>query len=277
MCDFPKRVCVPFVDENGFTTKFNFAVPCGKCYDCRRSLANSFVLRCRSEFQHSVCAFFLTLTYDDKNVRYYNPCDRVSRRMEIDLVESRGCKYFGMYQNFVLDKVDAERFCRSMQKSIKRYSESLLFRYVLNGEYGLFTQRPHYHALFFSPLYFNLQDFTMLVQSCWKFGNVTVSCVSDSRINYVAKHFMKTDVGSSIQQSVAPIFQKRSTFNGGIGRDLVNDKSILVNYDRDINYFRVGRYKIGIPRYIRKKLHPQKFTYDELKDLCDRSYDTLVI
>lgn len=277
MCDFPKQVYVPFVDDNGYITKFNFAVPCGKCYDCRRSLANSFVLRCRSEFQHSVCAYFVTLTYDNKNVRYYNPCDRVSRKKEIDVIESyNGMKYFGMYKDFILDKIDASNFCKSMQVSIKRYSDSLLFRYVLNGEYGLFTQRPHYHALIFSPLYFNLQDFTKVVQSCWKFGNVTISSVTDSRINYVAKHFMKTDVGSAMQQSVAPIFQKRSTYNGGIGRYLVNDRSILINYNRDINYFQVGKYKIGIPRYIRKKLHPDKFTYEELKDLCDKSYDTLI-
>lgn len=276
MCDFPKQVYVPFVDENGYTTKFNFAVPCGKCYDCRRSLANSFVLRCRSEFLHSVCSFFVTLTYDNRNIRFFNPCDRVARRKEIDLIESFGYKYFGMYKNFVLDKIDASNFCKSMQKCIKRYSDSLLFRYVLNGEYGLFTQRPHYHVLFFSPLYFNQSDFTKIVSSCWKFGNVTVSPVTDSRINYVAKHFMKTDVGSFIQQSVCPIFQKRSTYNGGIGRDLVNDKSVLINYYRDINYFQVGRYKIGIPRYIRKKLHPDKFTYEELKDLCDKSYNTLI-
>lgn len=276
MCDFPKQVYVPFIDENGCTTKFSFAVPCGKCYDCRRALANSFVLRCRSEYQHSVCSFFVTLTYDNKNVRYYNPCDRVARRKEIDYIESVPFKYFGMYKNFVLDKIDVSNFCKSMQDSIKRYSDSLLFRYVLNGEYGLFTQRPHYHVLFFSPLFFNCQDFSKVLQSCWRFGNITVSPVTDSRINYVAKHFMKTDVGSSIQQSVSPIFQKRSTYNGGIGRDLVTDKSILINYNRDINFFQVGRYKIGIPRYIRKKLHPDKFTYDELKDLCDKSYDTLV-
>lgn len=276
MCDFPKQVYVPFVGDDGYTTEFSFAVPCGKCYDCRRSIADSFVLRCRSEFQHSVCAYFVTLTYDNKNVRYYNPCDRVARRKELDYIESMPCKYFGMYKNFVLDKIDAANFCKSMQDCIKRYSSSLLFRFVLNGEYGLYTQRPHYHALFFSPLFFNLQDFVKLLQQCWKFGNVTVSPVTDSRINYVAKHFMKTDVGSSIQQSVAPIFQKRSTYRGGIGRDLVFDKSILINYCRDLNYFQVGRYKIGIPRYIRKKLHPGKFIYEELKDLCERSYDSLI-
>lgn len=277
MCDFPKVVPITYTDpDNGSDFVFKMAVPCGKCYDCRRELANQFVLRARSEFQHSVCAYFVTLTYNDDNIRYYNPFDRVARRRELDKISAYGVKYFGMYKDFILSKDDAVRFCKSMQSAIKRYSPNLLFRYALNGEYGLYTQRPHMHALIYSPLLFNLQDFTKIIQSCWQFGNVTVSPVTPSRINYVAKHFMKTDVGSELQQEIAPIFQKRSTYNGGIGRDLVNDNSILINYYRDINYFKVGKYNIAIPRYIRKKLHPEKMTYDEMNDCFENSYAILI-
>lgn len=277
MCDYCKIVDVKYNGQDvNEEVVFSFVVPCGKCYDCKRELSNQFVLRCRSEYMHTVSSFFVTLTYNDKNIRYFAPYDRVSRAKELDYISKMPGKYFGMYKNFVLDKNDASRFCSLMQKSIKRFSPTLLFRYVLNGEYGMWTQRPHYHALVFSPLFFNLQDFKMLVDSCWQFGNVTVSEVTDSRINYVAKHFMKSDVGSEIQQLVSPIFQKRSIYKGGVGRDLVNDTSLLVNYERDLDFFQIGKYKMSIPRYIRKKLHPEKQTFDELLELSKKSYDNLV-
>lgn len=276
MCDFVKIVKVPFVDDNGIETIFQFVAPCGKCYDCMRELANQFVLRCNSEYMHSKSTFFLTLTYDNKNIRYYLP-DRVARRKELDFIEKVGYDYFGMYDHFVLSKDDAVFFRKNLQKCIKRYSENLNFRFVINGEYGTYTHRPHMHALIFSPLFFNLGDFQRLItEYCWQFGNVTCSEVTPSRINYCAKHTMKRDVGCELQQEVAPIFQKRSTYKGGIGRDLVNDMSILINYNRDLNFFQTGNYKISIPRYIRKKLSPEKKTYQELKDLEQQSYDNLI-
>lgn len=274
MCKFPKVVPVRFVDDLGEDV-FHFVAPCGKCYDCMRELANQFVLRCNSEYQHSVCTFFCTLTYDNKNIRYFIP-DRVKRRRALDFIESLPCDVFGMYDEFILSKDDAVYFRKNLQKSIKRFGENLLFRFVLNGEYGTFTHRPHLHALIFSPLYFNVGDFHRIIDSCWRLGNVTVSEVSPSRINYCAKHTMKQDTGCEMQQEIAPIFQKRSTYQGGIGRDLVNDKSILLNYNRDINYFQTGRYKISIPRYIRKKLSPEKKTRAELMQLQQDSFDNLV-
>lgn len=274
MCKFPKIVPVYFCDDLG-ETEFKFVVPCGKCYDCMRELANQFVLRCNSEYMHSQSTFFCTLTYDDKNIRYYLP-DRVKRRKALDAIDKVGIKYFGMYDEFVLDKDDAVTFRKNLQNCIKRYNVDMVFRFVINGEYGTFTHRPHLHALVFSPIYFNKFDFEKLIKECWKFGNVTVSEVTPSRINYCAKHTMKQDSGSSLQQSVAPIFQKRSTYQGGIGRDLVNDVSILLNYHRDINFFQTGKYKISIPRYIRKKLHPEKLTRHELSKLENDSFENLV-
>lgn len=274
MCKFPKIVPVRLVDEKGEKI-FHFVAPCGKCYDCKRELSNQFVLRCNSEFLHCACAFFCTLTYDNKNIRYMLP-DRVRRRRALDYIESLPCSVFGMYDEFILSKDDAVMFRKKLQESIKRYGENLLFRFVLNGEYGTFTHRPHMHALIFSPLYFNLGDFVRLIESCWRLGNVTVSAVTPSRINYCAKHTMKQDTGSELQQEISPIFQKRSTFQGGIGRDLVNDRSILSNYHRDMNFFQTGKYKISIPRYIRKKLSPEKKTREELLQLEQDSFDNLV-
>lgn len=274
MCDYVKVVPVTFTDEEG-TDTFKLVVPCGKCYDCMRSLANQFVLRCNSEYVHSSSTFFVTLTYEDKNLRYMYP-SRVERGKALQKLSEYPSKVFGMYDEFVLDKEDVVSFRKSLQKCLKRYSDSLLFRYVINGEYGTFTHRPHYHALIFSPLYFNVFDFLKIIQECWKLGNVTVSEVTPSRINYCAKHCMKEDRGCELQQEIAPIFQRRSTYLGGIGRDLVNDESILSNYRRGLNFFQTGRYKINIPRYIRKKLSPERKTRSELEHLEKQSFDSLV-
>ena len=270
MCKFPKVI---YISQYKGGPKLPQIQACGKCYDCRMNKRAESVLRCRKEFTDSVCSFFVTLTYSDANLVYWD-CNRVERVSALCAAKANP-RAFDAYGKFVFDKRHSSQFMRDMQKCIKKYNEHLLFRFVLNGEYGTWTHRPHFHALIFSPLSFSLNDFKVILSQCWRYGNITVTEVTDSRINYVAKHTMKEDAGNELQQKVSPIFRIMSRYRGGIGIGLKDDETLLANYYQDSNYTFNGRYKVVMPRYIKKILHPQKYSEEELFQLSRDSYSNL--
>lgn len=273
MCKFPKII---WIRPRGSENKIPMISACGKCYDCLQSNRAAAVVRCKKEFTQSASTFFCTLKYSDENLTFWN-FSRLERRRELDRLAALGDhKPFDAYGKFILNKEHATRFFKDMQCLIKHYNPNLLFRIVLNGEYGTFTHRPHMHALIFSPLKFSQSDFQALLQSVWTYGFASASPVNDARINYCAKHTMKEDNGNELQQKVSPIFRRQSTYNGGIGKDLVNDETLLANYQLENNYTYNGRYKVLIPRYIKKKLHPDPYSDEELLQMSKNSYSTLV-
>lgn len=273
MCKFPTII---YIKPSGSETKIPFIKTCGKCYDCMMSARAAQVLRMRKEFTQSKSCFFVTLKYSDNNLVYWN-FNKTERRQELDRLSAIGkSKPFDAYGKFIVEPRHATVFFQDMQKVIKKYSDNLLFRMVLNAEYGTWSHRPHYHVIVFSPLSFRLQDFKNLVQSVWKYGFVDVSEVNDARIAYVSKHSMKEDKGNELQQKVSPIFRRQSSYNGGIGKALINDETMLANYYQDSNYTYNGRYKVNIPRYIKKKLHPDTYSEEDLVQLSKDSYGNLV-
>lgn len=270
-----KNVSLIYIKPHGSEKKIPFVKSCGKCYDCLMQNAAGFVIRCKKEFVNSASAFFVTLKYSDENLVYWN-FDRVSRRRALDRVKTFGkSKPYDAYGEFILEPRHATNFFEDIQNVIKRYNPNLLFRIVLNAEYGTWTHRPHYHALIFSPLSFSVNDFHRIVDSVWPYGLTDCSKVVDARISYVALHCMKTDIGNTLQQKVAPIFRRQSTYKGGIGRDLVNDDTLLANYYLDNNFTYNGRYKVNIPRYIKKKLHPEPYSESELIEMSEKGYRQL--
>lgn len=273
MCKFPKLI---WITPRGSSTKIPMISACGKCYDCLQSNRAAAVVRCKKEFTNSKSTFFCTLKYSDENLTFWN-FNRTERRQELDRLAAIGSrKPFDAYGKFILNKEHASQFFKDMQSLIKSYNSNLLFRIVLNGEYGTWTHRPHYHALIFSPLSFSQHDFQTLLQSVWRYGFASASVVNDARINYCAKHTMKEDAGNELQQKVSPIFRRQSTYRGGIGKDLVNDETLLANYNLENNYTYNGRFKVLIPRYIKKKLHPDVYSEDELLQMSKDSYTTLI-
>lgn len=274
MCKFATLI---YITPSGSVTgrKIPFVKTCGKCYQCLQSDRAGQVIRMKKEFTTSKSCFFLTLKYTDENLIFWN-FSKIERRQELDKCKAFGKhKPFDCYGRFVLEPRHASKFFEGMQNEIKKYSKNLLFRMVLNGEYGTFTHRPHFHVIVFSPLSFSLSDFKALVERVWRFGLVECSEVSDRRIAYVSKHSMKEDRGNELQQKVSPIFRRQSTYNGGIGKDLVNDETMLANYYQDSNYTYNGRYKVNIPRYVKKKLHPETYSEEELIQMSRDSYFNL--
>lgn len=273
MCRFSSLI---FITPSGGNRKIPFIKTCGKCYDCLMSNRAENVIRMKKEYTDSAVTYFVTLKYTDENLIYWN-FDKTSRRRELDRIKQLPKqKPFDTYGKFILEPRHASKFFANMQKVIKSYSKNLLFRMVLNGEYGTWSHRPHMHVIVFSPLSFRLTDFKCLLESVWKFGAVECSEISEARIAYVSKHSMKEDRGNQLQNEVSPIFRRQSSYNGGIGRSLVNDETMLANYLNGSNYTYNGIYKVNIPRYVKKKLHPETYTEDELIELSKDSYSNIV-
>jgi len=157
---------------------------------------------------------FVTLTYDDDHIPPNNS----------------------------LVKGDVQKFWKRLRKSLL----DVKIRYFCCGEYGMNTQRPHYHAIIFGIGVRCKPDITR----CWQQGFVTVSVVNEYRARYTARYCMKKLRGlAQIEYGERqPPFQLQSL---GIGRDF-----LAANKDQLVESCgcTVHGVSVGLPRYYKKKL-----------------------
>lgn len=269
MCLTPKYLHIKSADGS----PHEIIVPCGRCSECQNKKRGEFVFRCKTERDNSCKSWFLTLTYSDSNLIFFDSLTRrEGRKSELERISKLPADCPFKYSRFILSRSHARKFCFNMQKKIKTINSNALFRIVYAGEYGTFSHRPHLHCLFFTP--FNLDDetFKRWVTECWLYGDIDIKPCGDGAINYIAKHFVKDDCGSEIQQRVSPRFLYYSRFKGSIGRDLLFDRRVLRNFENGVYYDVTGKYKVPLPRFIRKKLRGN-MSDEELSLLSSKSFD----
>lgn len=104
--------------RKGFIT----LIPCGNCFACINMHRYKWVKRCLIEKNNWDFCYFITLTYADENLTY----------------DDRGVA--------VLNIRDIQRFVKYLRFEIK--PEKL--KYLVAGEYGSQTGRPHYHMILFT-------------------------------------------------------------------------------------------------------------------------------
>lgn len=102
-------------------------VPCGKCHHCKLRRVKGWILRLKHEQNNYETSHFVTFTYDQ-------------------VVRSpRGLA--------TLSKHHTQTFFKRLREA---YPQSL--KYYLVGEYGSQTQRPHYHAIIFGALQWQIKE-----------------------------------------------------------------------------------------------------------------------
>lgn len=149
-------------------------VPCGKCLDCQRQYQDEWFTRCFYEWQdcvkhHGVC-YFLTLTYNEDSIPYY-----------------QGHKCFS--------KRHVQLFIKRLRYRLNRYG--LTMKYFIASEYGELFQRPHYHALFYlNYQYLTPSAFQILVEESWQYGFIKkgkfgIVVQSYHAVKYVTKYVTK--------------------------------------------------------------------------------------
>lgn len=121
------------VKNNEEIQGFKIKVPCGRCIGCRLDYSRHWAIRSMHEAKMHSDNCFVTLTFDDEHL----PDNRSLSR--------------GYIQSWM------KRF---------RYKFGNDIRFMICGEYGAKTQRPHYHIIFYG---FNFPD--RYVWSC-RHGNI---------------------------------------------------------------------------------------------------------
>lgn len=137
-------------------------LPCGKCLGCREIQQQQLAIRVQHEARYYEHRHFLTLTYTEEK------CPDGLR------------------------KDDMQRFWKRLRKNT---SERI--KHLTCGEYGDRTQRPHYHAAVLGLKIDDLKKWdsenstSQTIDRLWGNGIVTVSELTEQRIQYVAGYVLK--------------------------------------------------------------------------------------
>lgn len=206
----------------GDVIKKDVIVPCGKCWQCQTTARNALLLRVREEYDECIKkggkVAFVTFTYRDEDVPCYTyRFERVEvsddsryRELVFTRVSYRDVCNGSYDDNYVFgfDKLQFRNFMKVLRQVFARFGYKGSLRYIVVSEYGTdprYTQRPHYHALFFldseALKYLELSKYVDLIELCqkyWKYGIVSASdkglyLENKQCCEYVAKYVSKAN------------------------------------------------------------------------------------
>lgn len=215
----------------------NITVQCGKCPLCLHSHRMNWLMRCEQESITTNLPnhWFITLTYNEKK------CPR-----------KRGVK--------TLFKRHPQLFLKRLRKA--GYS----IKYILVGEYGSETQRPHYHMLAWTNA-----PHTEIDKS-WGYGNVHYRKLERETILYTLKYVLNPRQGDNERKQ-----REYAVYSKGIGLGYLSLEMYYYHtgeYESPVYYTVFEGKKIPLPRYYRKKiftkyqnyLHALEMYYQSLKE-----------
>ena len=154
-------MCVQYMkirslEDKGLKKAF---IPCGKCEECRQSLKNQWSFRLRCELEEARKKKwhigFFTLTYNDESLPFI-PSDA--------FIDSDPFEVACFSRKHVRTFVDSLR-----KEAHKTFGVSGL-RYLVAGEYGDNTKRPHYHGLIVFPPSVRPEWMFNKIHSLWHYG-----------------------------------------------------------------------------------------------------------
>jgi len=184
MCLSPFRATRDYTIENkgSFSKKENFGkirlcsegellLPCGKCTECISKRAFDWATRCRHEISEHEESTFITLTYDDENLKKINP-------------------------------IHFKREFQLFMKKLRKLKHEKL-RYIVSHEYGGKTGRPHHHAIIFGYNPQNQYHFTNSpsgeklyrsdeLEKLWKNGISSIGEANEKTAFYIASYSLKS-------------------------------------------------------------------------------------
>lgn len=202
------------------SSKARVFVPCGKCNFCLQKKRSDWTFRLLNEYDQCETSSFLTLTYDDANLRLSSS----------SLPE--------------LCKRDLQLFTKRIRKENRALVDWPL-RYYSCGEYGTRTLRPHFHSIMFN-LHPDVRD---RLSEIWGLGMVHIGDVSQASIHYVTKYVINRTLDYGDR---APPFSLMSRRPGIGSHYLVTH----LKWHRDAmrTYTQVNGIKSGLPRYYKDKI-----------------------
>lgn len=158
------------------------SAPCGKCFSCLKDKARDLTFRAWHEAKMHKHNCFVTLTVDDEHMAEVFPGENLDHR-------------------------PFQLFMKRLRKS-----SGLNLRYLMCGEYGETTARPHYHVILFGlrpderrpvaivktdpllgtdrALYSGFNR-SKVIEDAWPYGHVYIGSCSPGSIAYCAGYTMK--------------------------------------------------------------------------------------
>lgn len=211
------RCISPLLIRN--STRRDF-VPCGKCNFCLQSKRADWSFRLVQEQKRSLTARFLTLTYDDENIRY----------SDAGFPELR--------------KDDLQLFTKRLRKANGKVSNRQL-RYYSVGEYGTVTSRPHYHSIMFNVENSVYRDLDRI----WGHGMIHIGDVTEASIHYVTKYVINRVGEFQGREPPFALMSKRP----GIGNHYLQTHGQWHRSDMR-NYAQVHGQITRLPRYFKDRI-----------------------
>lgn len=232
-------------------------IPCGKCINCRINKKREWTQRLIHESSTSESCYFITLTYEEKNVpldENGNPC---------------------------VSKSDIQLFMRRLRR---RYPDAKI-RFFIGSEYGETYGRPHYHGFLFNvptSILNHSKDwrpgmpdkkrgkigFSFInreLNDIWQLGFTTIGAYNRQRAGYCANYFVDKQ---NVPELIKPNFNLMSR-KPGIGHDYCKS---IENKVRAFNLHACltdkGNY-IAMPRYYSKKLFSNDERFIEMANHSD--------
>lgn len=198
-------------------------VPCGKCPECMKRRISGWSFRLMEEEKYSYSAYFLTLTYDTRNVH----------------ITKNG--YMG------LCKRDLQLFFKRLRKAHPKTSATI--KYYACGEYGGKTNRPHYHVILFNAE-------LKLIQPAWNLGQIHYGMVSGASVGYTLKYMSKP---SRIPMHRNDDRQREfSLMSKGIGKSYLSKQTVawhIKGLTERMYVTTADGKKVSMPRYYKQKIY----------------------
>lgn len=173
--------------------------------------------------------YFLTLTYNEKKVP-----------------RKKGVR--------TLYKRHPQLFLKRLRKAGHKV------KYILVGEYGTRTSRPHYHAIFWTTAQ------PQAIDKAWNYGHVYYGSITEATIWYTLKYILNPRQGDNeIKQKEYAVFSK------GIGLSYLTNAMYeyhTADYENPKFDTIFEGKKYPLPRYYRKKI----FTKYQLKKNAIKQY-----
>ena len=176
-------------------------ISCGQCIGCRIMKRADLSTRCMHEASLHEENCFITLTYDDKEL--------MNRENPHTVIKS-----------------DVQNFIKRLRSKIKydtpKGQEPKKISYLIVGEYGDETERPHYHAIIFNhdfedkelhhtekgnKLYTSKE-----LEDAWGMGMCIIGEVTKDTTSYVAGYTTKKITGEKAKEHYTKIDQNGEVF-----------------------------------------------------------------
>lgn len=262
-------------------------VPCQNCLACRLAYAQDWACRMMMELYTptTTSAYFVTLTYDDLHVKITDGADPRT----------------GEYrQGLTLDKRDVQLWFKRLRKACPGAD----IRYLVAGEYGDQSGRPHYHcALYNCPLTDLVFDTwsdkcgvtsrlyrSKLLTDTWGMGNVLIGDLNERSCGYIARYIVKKHKGKDADiynaLNIVPEFILSSR-RPALGLRYLEDHAAEIAERGTVVFATdLGRKEYPVPRYVNNKLLDPSVSDAELyaqykeqryfHNLDDQMYDIML-